>query len=302
VTTAEDIAASAVKHRVVAVVTAFKPEPGLIDAIDAALVQCAQVVVVDNTPSGATSAGDILPQRRGLTVLRNAGNVGLAAALRRGIDASGESEYIFFLDQDSVVAPGLVSGLAHLLDQDSRRAIAAPAPWDAAAQRYLDPRTAGRPDVALMPVVITSAMLMRRAAYDQTDGMRDDFFVDCVDQDLCLQLRRAGWTIVQDKRLLLPHSLGATRWHGIGFLKLRATHHPQWRLYWVARNGLILSREYFRFDPRWSVTNLAILAYWLVTVAMFEPPRWRGVRILLHGVADGLRGRRDVRYLPDASA
>lgn len=286
------------RERTVAVVTAYVPGDELAAAVDSAVLQCSRVVIVDNTPEGKRSAADILGTRTDVSVLRNPQNLGLAAALARGVDASGESPFIFFLDQDSVLPPTLVASLARLLDDDPRRAVAAPAPWDASSRRYLDPRTAARPDVAEMSVVITSAMLLRRVAYAQTQGMRDDFFVDCVDQDLCLQLRRAGWSIVQDKRLLLPHSLGESRWHGIGAFRLRATHHPQWRLYWVSRNGTMLSREYFRFDPRWSLVNLAILAYWVVTVALFEPPRWRGVRTMLHGVADGVRGRRDSRFLP----
>lgn len=296
-----DLVASA-RSNTVAVVTAFNPDRSLAAAVDSALLQCARVVVVDNTPAGGRLASEVLEDRNGLTILHSGSNVGLAAALRRGIDASGESPYIFFLDQDSVVAAGLVAALAALLEEDDRRAIASPAPWDARAGRFLDPRTASRPDVAEMRVVITSAMLLRRAAYRQTNGMREDFFVDCVDQDLCLQLRKAGWTIVQDKRLLLPHSLGSTQWHGVGPLKLRATHHPRWRLYWAARNGVILSRENLRFDPRWSITNAALLAYWLLTVALFEPPRWPGIRALLHGIGDGIRSRRDLRYLPGSGA
>jgi rhamnosyltransferase len=256
---------------------------------------------VDNTPPGGMSALDVLGEIPRVTVLRSENNVGLAAALNRGVDTSGESEFLFFLDQDSFVGKDLVSSLIALMDHDPRYGVVSPAPWDAANSRYLDPRTGSRPTVAEMAVVITSAMLVRRSAWDQTNGMREDFFVDCVDQDLCLQIRKAGWLIVQDKSLLLPHSLGETEWHGIGKLKLRATHHPQWRLYWVARNGMMLSHEYFRFDPRWSITNLAILAYWILTVALFEPPRLRGVGVMLRGIGDGLLGRRNSRYLPGES-
>jgi rhamnosyltransferase len=290
---------SASKERTVAVLTAYRPTASLAVTVASAEQQCAKVIVVDNTPDGYVSAQDILDGIPGITILRSAGNIGLAAALNRGVGASGDSEFIFFLDQDSVPEAPMVARLTALLDADPTRGIAAPAPWDAAAERYLDPRTAARPTVARMRVVITSAMLLRRRAWEQTRGMREEFFVDCVDQDLCLQIRQAGWEIVQDKSVLLPHSLGESRWYGVGRLKLRATHHPQWRLYWVARNGVTLSREFFWFDPKWSTTNLAILVYWFITVVVFEPPRLRRARVMLHGMLDAMRRRRDARHLPE---
>ncbi|HEY4226655.1 MAG TPA: glycosyltransferase [Pseudolysinimonas sp.] len=291
-------AASPGASRVVAVMTAFHPGESLVGVVDAVLAQVSEVVVVDNTPVDGRGASDVLGVRPGVRILGNGSNVGLATALNEGIEAAGDSEFVFLVDQDSEIPEGMVGSLLGLLDADSRRAIACPAPWDAVEGRYLDPRTPRRPEIAEMAVVITSAMLLRRAAYRQTAGLRDDFFVDGVDQDLCLQLRAAGWVIVQDRRLLFPHSLGETRWHRFGPLRIRATHHPTWRLYWAARNSTILSRDHWRSEPRWSLVNALILGYWMLTVLLFEPPRRRRAGTMLHGIADGVRGRRDDRFLP----
>ncbi|MGN6326463.1 glycosyltransferase [Pseudolysinimonas sp.] len=279
-------------------VTSFHPGEGLRDLIAATRGQVARIVVIDNTPSGYEGADSVVGTAHDLIIRRNGTNEGLGAALNRGIREVGDAEFVFLLDQDSVPPAGIVAGLGALLDADPEIAIAAPAPWDPAHQRYLDPRASRRPSIAALPVVITSAMLLRRAAFDQTAGMRSDFFVDCVDQDICLQLGRLGWRVVQDRRWRLPHSLGSTRWHGIGALRLRATHHPTWRLYWAARNGVILSREHRRDARGWSLMNLVLLAYWAGTVLLFEPPRIVRLRTMAHGLLDGLRGRRDVHQLP----
>lgn len=290
------------RQRVAAVLTAYAPDERLRAVVESAVLQCSRVVVVDNSPPGAVTASDLVGAVPDVEILVSPGNVGLAAALNRGIAHSGDSEFVLLLDQDSVLENPMVAQLAAHLDADGSRAAAAPAPWDAEAGRYLDPRTRARETLAEMSAVITSGMLMRRSAFAATVGMREDFFVDCVDQELCLQLRRAGWSIVQDKSLLLPHSLGETQWHGPRFARIRATHHPRWRLYWVARNGVMLSREYFRFDPRWAITNIAILGYWMITVLLFEPPRLRRFSTMLRGIADGLRGRRNSAFLPGGGA
>jgi rhamnosyltransferase len=152
--------------------------------------------------------------------------------------------------------------------------------------------------VADRPAVITSGLLVRKSALDQAGGFRTDFFVDSVDIDFCLRLRRSGSRIVQDKRVRLPHSLGSTRAHRFLFLKVRVTHHPTWRLYWVFRNQTTLVKENWRRDPVWCLGAVAILVRWVLLTALYEAPRGRRLRAALNGFADGLRGRTTASYLP----
>ena len=279
--------------------TAYVPDERLRDVVASAAAQCAQVIVVDNTPARLRGAGALLDAAPGLTIVRSGENVGLAAALNRGIErADPGADVLLLLDQDSAVPDELVSTLRALLDADPAIVIATPAPWDEVTHRYLDPRASRRAEVADLAVAITSGMVIRRSALSDVGPLRSDFFVDCVDQDLCLRMRRHGWRVVQDRRVLLPHSLGDTRWHGWGPLRLRATHHPTWRLYWVARNGVILARENWRAEPAWSAVSLGLLVYWAVTVLLFEPPRRSRLHALVRGALDGWAGRTDPTRLP----
>ena len=59
------------------------------------------------------------------------------------------------------------------------------------------------------PSIITSGMLVRRSAFADVPGFREDFFVDCVDSDFCLRVRRSGRRVVRDAALVLPHSIGS---------------------------------------------------------------------------------------------
>lgn len=281
---------------VAAVITAFRPGRALATVVDAAAAQCGLVVVIDNTPVGEPGADRVLEHRPQLIVERSPRNVGLAAALNRGVTLTGDAAILLLLDQDSAPPADLVTRLARHLTGQVR--IATPAPWDATAGRYLDPRTARRAVVADVPVAITSGMVLRRSAVDQVGPFREEFFVDCVDQDFCLRVRRAGGRIVQDRRVLLPHNLGDTRWRGIGPLRLRSTQHPTWRLYWAARNGVVLARENLRREPAWALTSLAFLGYVALTVALFEPPRVARLARMARGIRDGLAGRVEATQRP----
>lgn len=274
-----------------AVVTAYGPGQGLADVVASVLDQVDVVVVVDNTPAGTPGAADVLEPHPRLEIVPMGFNAGLAAALNAGIARHPEHARVLLLDQDSTIPAGMVGRLAARLDEDATIGVVGPAPWDAEARRYLDPRASRRPELADLGAIITSGMLVRRATLDGVGPLREDFFVDCVDQELCLRVREAGWRVVQDRTVLLPHELGETRWHGWGPFRLRATHHPTWRLYWIGRNSAIMLREHGRGAPAWSLQWLAIVAYWAVTIVLFEPPRLRRVGTLLRGLADGATGR-----------
>ena len=287
--------------RIAAVATAYHPDERLAAVVDSALESCAAVVVVDNTPGGGPTVADKLSDPR-VTVRRPGANLGLAAALNLGLrEIPQDAEAVLFLDQDSVLPADTVRALAAYLD-DPTIGIAAPTPWDAAHDSSYDSLAALRADVADRTDVITSGMLVRRGALERVGGFREDFFVDFVDIDFCLRLRRTGMRIVQDQRLKLPHSLGDRREHRLGPLRAQVVHYPAWRLYWIARGASTLLRENLRRDPAWAVKAVLFLASWTWRTAAFEDGRAAHLAALARGMRDGLLGRASLRYLPEGAS
>ncbi|TCO58685.1 glycosyltransferase family 2 protein [Actinocrispum wychmicini] len=285
-----------VPKRISAIVTAYHPDERLLAVIEAARAACVEVLVVDNTPDGSPLLAGELPD--GARVLRSSKNLGLAGALNLGWRSlSPDCDAVLLLDQDSVVPEQLVTQLAAHLDTPSVGAVA-PSPWDAERGSYIDPRTTLRPDVADRDAVMTSGLIVRRSLLDKLGGFREDFFVDCVDHDFCLRLRRAGYRIVQDKRVRLPHSLGDLREHRFLIGHVRVTHHPTWRLYWVVRNGVVLVRENLAAKPVWSLTSILIMVRWAMLTALYERPRGKRLTAMWRGLQDGVTGRTDRRFLP----
>ncbi len=286
--------------RIAAVATAYHPDDRLTAVVESALETCTHVVVVDNTPGVEPTVADKISDPR-VKVLRSGRNAGLAAALNIGIrELPDDAEAVLLLDQDSVLTGDVVTALAAYLE-DSTIGIAAPTPWDAAHDSSYDTLAALRSEVADRTDVITSGMLIRRSALEKVGAFREDFFVDFVDIDFCLRLRRAGLRIVQDQRLKLPHSLGDRRVHGVGPLRIQIVHYPVWRLYWIARGASTLMRENVVRDPKWSVKAVLFLASWTWRTAAFEDTRMKHVAALVRGMRDGLFGRVSLRYLPEGA-
>lgn len=284
--------------RITAVATAYHPDERLAAVVGSALGACERVIVVDNTPDGAPSAAAELAGER-VAVLRSGENLGLAGGLNAGVAAlPADADAVLFLDQDSVLPDDLVPALAALLESDERIGIAAPTPWDPQHDAGYDSVAALRAEVSDRTDVITSGMLVRRRALEQAGGFREDFFVDFVDIDFCLRVRRAGWRIVQDQSLRLPHTLGDRREHRLGPLRLLVVHHPTWRQYWILRGASALGRENLLKEPAFSLKSAAFAASWLWRTAFFADDRAAQTGAAVRGVVDGLLGRVSRRYLP----
>jgi rhamnosyltransferase len=282
-------------------VTAYHPDERLGAVVEAALRSCARVIVADNTPDGAPSLADKLDDPR-VRVLRSGRNRGLAGALNVGLEqVPPDAEAVLFLDQDSVLPPELVAGLrAHLADEGI--GVVGPTPVDAATGARYERLAERHSALDDRPSIITSGMLVRRSCFEDVPRFREEFFVDCVDSDFCLRVRRAGRRVVRDADLVLPHSIGSGRDHRLGPLTVRVLHYPAWRHYWIARNGVVLSREFGARERGFAVTNALFTARWLVVTALFDDRRRASVPAVLRGLLDGLTGRVAGRHLPAGAA
>jgi rhamnosyltransferase len=285
--------------KIAAVLTAYHPDERLAAVVDSSLRDCAAVIVVDNTPDGAPSLAAKLDDPR-VTVLPVGRNLGLGGALNLGVGAlPADAEAVLLMDQDSVLPDGLVSRLVALLDSDSKIGIAAPTPWDDAHGEAYNFGTEGK-TVEDRPAVITSGMLVRRAVVDACP-FRADLFNDFVDVAFCVDARRAGFRVVQDFTLRLPHSMGNRQEHGVGPLTVRVTHYPPWRHYWIARNGVQFAKDYERRRPQGVAAMAIFLARKFVSVACWGPKRGAQLTALSRGVLDGLSGRYTLSYLPEGA-
>jgi rhamnosyltransferase len=285
---------------VVAILTAYHPDERLAAVVESALVDCAQVIVADNTPAGSPSLASKLDDPR-IHVIAIGSNLGLGGALNLAArQLPPEAEAVLLLDQDSVLPPGLVSGLAVHLRDDPTVGVAAPTPWDAKHEAHYNVGAGLRDSVADREAVITSGMLARRDMIDRFP-FREDLFNDFVDIAFCVDVRRSGARIVQDYRIKLPHSMGDRQEHKLGPLTVRVIHYPAWRHYWIARNGMRFSMDNLGRHPLGFVPMAVFLGRKFVSTLLFEPDRRAHIPALLRGVRDGVLNRASGRYLPEGS-
>lgn len=186
--------------------------------------------------------------------LRSEEPIGFSAASNRGAallrERAGAPDHLYFVNDDTVSEPDALRELTGHLDRDARCGVAGPRlmlegggdrlhslglnvtrdgeAWDEGIGRLVEewgPLPRARPVLA----VTGSALLVRRAVFEELGGWDELYDWYYEDVDLCLRARAAGWGVAAVPPAVVHHVLSAT-----------ARGDPELKLYHTFRNRLLL--------------------------------------------------------------
>jgi rhamnosyltransferase len=283
---------------VLGVVVTYHPDAELPQHLATLRSQVDALVVVDNG-SDNRAAVEQAALAAGCRFIGNGANLGIAAALNQGLAIALDEGYAWLatFDQDSHCPEGAIASLLALQQRHPRGAqvaLVATAHRDRALQRdyhhWIDviEETA---DWRILRAAITSGSLVRVDVLRTLGGFEDQLFIDSVDHELCLRLRRQGWLILEARDVVMTHSIGDASVERLLGLPVVCTHHSAARRYYQVRNLLEISRRYFFFDPAWTLKSLLQLVSGGVAVLLFEPQKGRKLAAMARGGLHFLRRR-----------
>jgi rhamnosyltransferase len=197
-----------------------------------------QVYIVDNSEEDHSSLAEGIANA---IYLPNGTNKGIATALNVGYEQAVKDgmEWIIAFDQDSCISASLLTDFMHLCESCDIPDVGIFAPYPYYGNDLPDE------DVTFekRDFVITSGTLMSAQTYLQAGRFRDDLFIDLVDEEYCLRLKRLGKEIVMVNRIVMEHSLG----NGMvttPLLHHRFVEHNALRHYYIVRNTLVMMADY----------------------------------------------------------
>ncbi len=295
-------------RRVAAVVVSHEPDPSLDAVLDSALGQCERVILIDNGSSEPVRRRlrDRAAADPALTLVENDGNVGLAAAQNRGLEIARVAavDWVLLLDDDSVPAPDMVDrlldGWAGLDDRD-RVGLLSPRLSDAegtlkpyllASRNGWDLRRGSMVPGAVVRdgvFAIASGSLIRREVLDVVGPMAGPFFIDYVDIEFCLRLRRAGFEIVGIGDAVLDHRLGEFHETEVLGRRVALNTHAAWRRRMIHRNRVRVWRRYLGDVPAWVAWDVVAALYDIWKAAAYETDKRAKLSAILGGLRDGWR-------------
>lgn len=220
--------------------------------------------------------------------------------------------WTWLLDDDSVPPHDglqhLLAGLRHIAEGTAEPAVLAPvcvdlktsATWPGMlwqdgrlVPKFADPNE----PLTFVDCVISSGSLIQRDAVVAVGLPRADFFMDFVDYEYCLRIRRHGFRIATVRDSILEHEIGTvTTINILGWKRFWADHAP-WREYYMARNETF---TIWQDDPKLITKGFVLyrLTRHALGILLFGKQKRACLKKQCCGFLDGRAGRLGVRFLP----
>lgn len=169
-----------------------------------------EIIIVDNNSSDGTK--DWLQAQKDIKVIRNAENLGLAAAYNQGAQIATGS-FFLFMHNDVYITPDVLSDLLEIMKKNPR--IGVSGTYTNRCRYYMQivsnssgkyndldglvayaKKLAARLHPCIMMVLESFFMLTRREAYDKVGGFDEDYFLPgCEDFDFTLRMQQEKYNV-----------------------------------------------------------------------------------------------------------
>lgn len=227
------------------VVVLYQPPEGTKDVIESYLGEIDELIVIDN--AGGSIVIDLLSPRHKLHIISNKKNKGIACSLNQAATyaASRHYEWLLMMDQDSTFAPGALIELKQFAAAaPERTGILSPVH----ATIHSGSKIKGGPFTELR-IAMTSGSMLNLAAWSACGPFDEKLFIDSVDHEYSLRLRKRGWRVIQVNSATLNHRPGKVVRHNWLFITFHTSEHPASRHYFMTRNRMTVMARYGLFDP-----------------------------------------------------
>lgn len=290
--------ASAEDITVVAVVAAYRPPADLVERIGKLSAQVAAVVVVDDgSPAGSEQVFNELATA-GVRVIRQASNSGIAATLNAGVAVARQefgAEAILTLDQDSDLGDEYVRSALNTLRAANqaglRVGMVSAANYGGKAHTPIQPSRDGFVH-AFDPM--QSGLVIPVSTFDKIGYFDEELFIDGVDSEYTARAAAAGLAVLVGSGCKMTHSLGTREpasFFGLTVTWLSYDYHSAARVYYITRNGTVLTRRYWRKSTRWVLRRLRQETLAQLMRLVLGRGRGKNLRAMAAGYRDAFAGR-----------
>lgn len=229
-------------NKIAGITVIYNPDNQVIRNINS-YVHCLGILyVVDNSENINRNIVSQINKIEGTRYIWMKKNCGIAAALNIGISLAIKEgyEWLLTMDQDSVFHEKLLDEYRRYIMENDTRLVAILAPQYRTPRKKVKNRT-GYDEIYW---TMQSANLLNLNIVIQLGLYKETYFIDCVDYEYCLRVKKNGYKIVRCNEAILIHNPGITKCKKIAFLNLKYGYAVPIRIYYQIRNSLYMFNEY----------------------------------------------------------
>ena len=279
-----------------AVLVTYRPDAAIIEYAQRIAEQVREVIIVDNATDGAAAEWvNSLDAVRGITLIRNRANLGIAAALNIGVRRALQSgcSWIATFDQDTGIPENYFGQLLQVYKtcpEPAKVGMVVPSGWTEHDRSGKHSASTTR-SWLFVAGAIASGSLIKAEVFGAAGLYDEELFIDYVDTDFCLRAQRSGFKILSVASVFLEHELGQRQTRNLLGYTLSFRIHTAWRYYYIIRNRLLLYRRYGTVAPGWLLHDLRWLFMELGRIFLLENDRGPKIRAVVQGTKDGLKNK-----------
>lgn len=225
-------------NKICAGIVSYNPDTDIfLNNIKVLEKQVELIVIVDNGSKNQLELEKVLKlQNFNILFLKNKINEGVASALntlcKNAIKLGFDS--IFTIDQDTLCPIDIVT--TFMSDWNKKIGIMGPNVY------YLNNDCAFSKGSGVINAewLITSGSLVNLEAFTKVGGFDEKLFIDDVDRDFGIRVKKSGFLVVKNLNVVIKHSLGDLKCKKILGRLIYITNHRPERYYYMARNSIYL--------------------------------------------------------------
>jgi len=280
------------EENIAGVVILYNPENNLVENINSYLNQINYLFIIDNSKKLNTSIKDYFKTNKIVEYIFNNGNLGVAEclnisakkALKRGCS------HLLTMDQDSKAAPDMLSQMISTTSGLQNVGIISPFHINKFETKDIPQETFNEE-----LVVQTSGNLLNLSVYQTVGPFLEEFFIDYVDTEYCLRLKKNNFKVVRVNNALLYHNEADITKRNFVSKKIFPHNHSPIRLYFKTRNRFYL-RDYYKKDfPEYFKYEFSLYRNMIIKIILFEKNKMKKIKFAIKGYLDYLR---NVKHSP----
>lgn len=237
-----------------------------------------QVVIVDNGSNEKVE--NLIPPHiiQHFYIIRSKENKGIAWALNRGIEwgISHGFQYILTFDQDSYPSDTILMCYGEVLKNNSNIGLIGTSysirPFEKLSRETVDTLT-----------IITSGTLHPIETVKKVGFYKEELFIDSVDFDYSLRVKKLGYKVVRTKIPYIIHNLG----NPIKRFGIVSSNHSIVRRYYMARNHVYICKKYGLIFPHFVLKKNLYFFRTLVQMIIVESNKCVKLKSTIKGFIDG---------------
>lgn len=272
--------------KVAGIVTLFHPDEEVKENIKSYLDDLDCLYVIDNTPHKENK--QVLPKSKKIKYLAQLENKGVAKALNIGaiLALDEQYEWLLTMDQDSCFQKNQVKKMIKYIEENDCKKVGLISPWHVINTGVEKPKE----EIDYPLEVMTSGNMINLKAYKKIGGYKDEYFIDDIDIEYCMNLNIHGYKVVRLNYVELKHDLGDIEVKHLLGRNFVCSNHNALRRYYMVRNTFYLCKDYNSHFPEYCHFLKRGLRGQLQNIVLFEKYKYKKVRNMIRGYRDYKKG------------